>query len=492
MKKLFIFTIVISIILTLVIAPVSSLADYEQDEVTPSGWNISVSSDLGQTGKNLIDGDISTFWHSKYTAEGNKIVSQDKVPYTIIVDFGKATSISGIRYYPRDAKNAGTGIWKQIAVYGSNDGTNYEALKTESFTYDEKLQDRSPKTVNFSAVSLRYVKVVVSQATNDYGTGAELRFLKGDATAKEVVTSSNDGISELTPESTWSYTASSQTQSVTRAFDGDTKTMWHSKYTAEGSTITSHDEAPFEIIANFGKDTSIDGVRYFPRTDNPTGIVLAWTIYGSTDGKNFTEIKSDVFTWDAKYTDKSPKTTLFDATKTVKAVKIVITQGVGGYGTAAEIHFLKKNVAPGKPETTPPAATTTTTTTPTVTAKKVISLSINSKKGKIGDKDADLTASPVIRGGATLVPVRFISEALGADVKWDGNTKTVTITMQGKTINLVIDSNDVDVNGKKSTLTAPAQIIDGSTMVPIRFISETLGCDVSWESSTQTVIITAK
>ncbi len=97
---------------------------------------------------------------------------------------------------------------------------------------------------------------------------------------------------------------------------------------------------------------------------------------------------------------------------------------------------------------------------------------------------------PQIIEGRTLVPMRGIFEALGAEVGWDDATKTATGKTASTTVSLTIDKKDATVNGKTVTLDVPAQIIDSRTMVPARFVAESLGCKVDWNDATKTVIIT--
>jgi|GEM_PF-1015754 len=84
-------------------------------------------------------------------------------------------------------------------------------------------------------------------------------------------------------------------------------------------------------------------------------------------------------------------------------------------------------------------------------------------------------------GDRTLVPVRFISEGFGADVDWDGDTKTVTVKLDGKVISLVIDSNEIVVDGTAKELDVPAQIIEDRTMIPLRAMAESIGKEVFWD-----------
>lgn len=97
--------------------------------------------------------------------------------------------------------------------------------------------------------------------------------------------------------------------------------------------------------------------------------------------------------------------------------------------------------------------------------------------------------APVNWNGSALVPFRAIFESLGATVKWDSSTQTVTATREGKTIVLTIGSNIAYVNGVPVTLSAPAQLINGITMVPVRFVSEALGGVVEWNEASKSVVV---
>jgi hypothetical protein len=78
------------------------------------------------------------------------------------------------------------------------------------------------------------------------------------------------------------------------------------------------------------------------------------------------------------------------------------------------------------------------------------------------------------------VPIRFVAEAMGAQVAWDGSTRTVTITREGLVISLVIDQTTATVNGKPIEIDASPKLVQDRTMVPLRFISEAFGAKVDW------------
>lgn len=96
---------------------------------------------------------------------------------------------------------------------------------------------------------------------------------------------------------------------------------------------------------------------------------------------------------------------------------------------------------------------------------------------------------PFIQDGRTLVPVRAIFEALGATVQWDGATGTVTATRNKDHIKLRVGSKQAEVNGRQIILDVPPIIKDGRTMVPLRFVSESLGARVNWDGSLRTITV---
>ncbi len=100
--------------------------------------------------------------------------------------------------------------------------------------------------------------------------------------------------------------------------------------------------------------------------------------------------------------------------------------------------------------------------------------------------------APVNVGGNILVPFRAIFQSLGATVKWNNSTQMVTATREGKTIILTMGSKIAYVNGVPITLSAAPQLINGSTMVPIRFVSEALGGIVEWNLASNSVVVFQK
>ena len=97
---------------------------------------------------------------------------------------------------------------------------------------------------------------------------------------------------------------------------------------------------------------------------------------------------------------------------------------------------------------------------------------------------------PTRVSGRTMVPLRGIFESLRAQVNWNANTSTITAIKGATDVRLSIGDPRATVNGQTVLLDAPAMILNGSTMVPLRFVGEALGADVKWFEATQTVSIT--
>jgi hypothetical protein len=97
--------------------------------------------------------------------------------------------------------------------------------------------------------------------------------------------------------------------------------------------------------------------------------------------------------------------------------------------------------------------------------------------------------APAQFDGRVFIPLRAVVEALGAQVRWDAGSQTVHGTRGSREFALPIGSHSATVNGKSMSLDAPARLISGNTMVPLRFVAEALGAEVGWDGSEQRVSI---
>lgn len=123
-------------------------------------------------------------------------------------------------------------------------------------------------------------------------------------------------------------------------------------------------------------------------------------------------------------------------------------------------------------------------------------LKIDSKTATAFNKEAKMDVAPIIKNGRTMLPARFVAENLGAEVSWDAETQTVTISLNSSHyLQITIGSDEAKVGGYRPyivKLDAPAFIENGRTYTPVRFIAESLGAKVFWQQDTQTVKILKK
>ena len=103
--------------------------------------------------------------------------------------------------------------------------------------------------------------------------------------------------------------------------------------------------------------------------------------------------------------------------------------------------------------------------------------------------ELEFDSAPINVDGRILVPVRTIFESMGADVLWDGATRTVTSKLDNVIVVMAIDNLTMWINGEPKTLDVAPQIINDRTMVPARYAAESFGAKVFWDGSNNTVEI---
>ena len=109
----------------------------------------------------------------------------------------------------------------------------------------------------------------------------------------------------------------------------------------------------------------------------------------------------------------------------------------------------------------------------------------------VNNDRVDFTGSePIKMNDRVMVPLRGVFEKMGADVRWNDGDLSVYASKGPKTVWLRIGDHDAKIDGNSVRLDQPATLHRGTTMVPIRFISEALGADVKWSDSLQSVTIT--
>jgi len=102
----------------------------------------------------------------------------------------------------------------------------------------------------------------------------------------------------------------------------------------------------------------------------------------------------------------------------------------------------------------------------------------------VNEKEVFLDTAPILENGRTLVPIRFISESIGANVKWNDKDLSIVITLGDKKIYLWIGKKEsiIERKGVKTTykLDVPPRIVNNRTLVPLRFVMEAFSATVTW------------
>lgn len=116
---------------------------------------------------------------------------------------------------------------------------------------------------------------------------------------------------------------------------------------------------------------------------------------------------------------------------------------------------------------------------------KLVDLTINEKAATVNGTSTSLDQPAFVKSGRTLVPFRFLAESLGAQVTWDGATSTAGLTLKDKAVKVTLGSKNAYINGQLTTLDVPAESVGGRTFIPLRFVSEALGAKVDYDAQSQ-------
>lgn len=442
-----------------------------------SRWTAKASSEVSWgTAASAIDGTETTIWHTHFTTDGKSVIlSRDKCPHTLEITLPEKAVISGFSYLPRQDLATGRVIDYEFYASATDDG---EWFKINEGTFEN---NASAQTVDFLAnTSVKKVMFKILSSVDEYGSVAELDILsenpkyeKMDDYNELLTHYKMNSLSRIDP-SEISATASSEwgeNSSASLAVDGSMVTFWHSHPDDKG-------KYPYTLHVDLGDVHSVREIVYYPRVDRNVvhGFWLEYSVWAGTDENNMVPVLENVSLDESA----DPYTLKFDDNVTARYFEFEITSGVGGYATCMELAFFEAYRAEAS-------------------ANTKYTLKIGSDIIKIEDGDGvreiRTDVAPYIESGYTQIPIRGLLEQMGAEIEWDGEYNKITIKADGTTVKMQIYNNLVNVITKRYgdvryTLTSVPQIKDSRTFVPLRFISENLGYNVSWNSETQEIVIT--
>ncbi len=438
-------------------------------------WSITASSCASFTSPSaMLDGNDATFWHTNYTASGSVITSSDPPPYTIEVKMDKVITASGFAYTTRPSGSSGNWLSCDLYVSDTDDG---EYTLVESFDFDIV---NGRKNRFFSAnIKIKKAKLIVG--TKQHGTCAEIDFLTPLAAYETVrpaeypeyikenallkVDLSNAGISANVES--W---VDNHPQSM---LDG-TSRFWQS---------ASHESAPFIVDLNMMNVYKVSRINMTPRgSADWHGTWEKYNIYASVDGENYTLVKENL----SNARSANVKLIIFEEPIEARFLRFEILEGYTNKAACSELEIFetKKN----RDERLENAQERYVLTVD----KKEITV----KKAGV-EKTVTTDVAPYIVSGSTLIPLRGLLEEMGAEVLWEDEEQKVTIKKDGKVIHIQIWNNLVTIDGTKYgtvryTLPQYPRIRDGRTFIPLRFVSEHLGYNVTWNGETREITIESK
>jgi hypothetical protein len=119
----------------------------------------------------------------------------------------------------------------------------------------------------------------------------------------------------------------------------------------------------------------------------------------------------------------------------------------------------------------------------------LVTMQIGNKQAVVRGVTRDISVPPYTINGRTMVPLRFTGEALGAKVSWNADEQKVTLELGGKTIDLWVGNTTALVDGTLVEIDFPPVVMNGTTLVPLRFVSEQFGFNVTYDTGTKTITI---
>ena len=448
----------------------------ESELVSTADAVITASSQRSESVKSAFDSDKTTYWHSNYTDENGIVTSTDPAPYMIGVTFPAPVLISGFTYLPRQDIASGRFTEAELYVSESESG-ELKLLKT--FEYGT---DAGEKKTDFGVnISVRRIEIKITKA-GGVATAAEFGFIKG-RDSYETIKAEDFAAHE---EATRLYKIDSSAFTVTsdkkhwlgyvesNVTDSSKTTFWQTE---------SGEEAPFTLTIDMKKTYTVREFTYTPRpTEDFHGSWLAFRVEASDNGTDYEKVLS-VTGWKEGADEKKAA---FPEPVTARYIRFVITKGFANRAAAADISFYQSKEDHDK--------------NAAESFEKYV-LKIGSKEiaaEKYGNKSTvAIDVAPYIdkASSSTLIPLRGLLEEMGATVSWEPETESITIDSDSGKIKMQIQNNLVyaehPVYGTvRYTLSVVPKIKDSRTFVPLRFISEQLGYNVSWNGETKEITIT--
>jgi len=212
---------------------------------------------------------------------------------------------------------------------------------------------------------------------------------------------------------------------------------------------------------------------------DPNGVNLSWKASDSDIDGYIIERKSGTGDWEMTSSAGTDETNVTETGLKTNTIYSYRVKAYKLYMNSDPSNIIEFNTAAEKP---------------VINGQISLDFFIDNNTYKINDISSILDVSPVIKEGRTLIPIRYVTTPFGAEIQWIDEEKKVTITQGTTIIELWIGKNMAKINGESVPIdpgnsTVIPLIINGRTMMPLRFIAENLGCEVKWISEYKQVKI---
>lgn len=121
--------------------------------------------------------------------------------------------------------------------------------------------------------------------------------------------------------------------------------------------------------------------------------------------------------------------------------------------------------------------------------KGTAAMSIGGKAMTVNGTKRPIDVAPIVKDGSTYVPIKYVLDAFGGNAVWDAKTKKIMVLRGSKALDLTVNKKEFVLNGKRQSAEVAPMILNARTLVPLRLVTEQLGLTVKWEQNTKTVTI---
>ena len=484
----------------------------DPSEITPKATWTAKASSQKSWGKieYIIDGNKTNCWHTDYKEESGKITYKDPPPYEFTVNFNEEVEFSGMRFYVR--KNNYSGYFIQAEIYASDDGENFYKICDKTYDNGRSASHtspvESPNTVKFGAnMKAKAIKVIVTDSWNSLAVLAELAFLKPDPFFSETVTATE--YYERLPEFSFAFIdkegmtakASSEQPYIgvneANAYNlslfaqhvvETNNSIWQTQYKNDDGTTAGFNKRVFPAWL----EIDLAGEKTF------CGIALRPRGSAARSGhwKAFEiSISDDGVNWEpyVAFDATMPEAVSFDK-QYYFFYEYITTRYIRFDITEALNDSCQIQNAHATLCEIDFLQQESYVEEQKASSKQHFELTIGSKEivSKIGKNDATvktIDVAPQIVNGTTLIPLRGLFEEMGAEVIWHGESQEIEVIKDGITVKFRIEDNRVFSDGLRYNAIVAPRIVDGRTLIPLRIVSEILGYTVGWDGEAQKITI---